>query len=72
MTPTLWRGDLDVGVVVITTYTIMTPNGAIDAFRQGGLAKTIPTADESRDVRPEVHDVLYPYAPKTGRLRSTM
>ena len=39
---------------------------ALAAFRQTELAKTIATAYEALDVRPEVYDVLYPLRPERG------
>ncbi len=39
---------------------------ALDAFRQTELAKTIPTAYEAVEVRPEVYEVLYPLRPEKG------
>lgn len=36
------------------------------AFRETELAKTIPSAYEALEVRPEVYDVLYPLYPERG------
>ncbi len=39
---------------------------ALASFRESELAKTIPTAYEATDVRPEVYDVLFPLKPGIG------
>jgi hypothetical protein len=39
---------------------------ALAAFRETELAKTIPTAYEVVEFRPEVYDVLYPLRPEKG------
>ena len=39
---------------------------ALASFRETELAKTIPTAYEAIDVRPEVYDVLFPLRPERG------
>jgi hypothetical protein len=39
---------------------------ALAAFRETELAKTIPTAYEVIEFRPEVYDVLYPLRPEKG------
>ncbi len=39
---------------------------ALAAFRESELAKTIPTAYEATEVRPEVYEVLYPLHPERG------
>jgi hypothetical protein len=39
---------------------------ALAAFRETELARTIPTAYEAVDVRPEVYEVLYPLRPERG------
>jgi len=36
---------------------------ALAAFRESELAKTIPTAYEAVEFRPEVYDLLYPLRP---------
>ena len=41
---------------------------ALAAFRDTELAKTIPTAYESTDIRREVYEVLYPLRPEKGPL----
>lgn len=40
--------------------------GALDAFRETELAKTIPAAYEAVDVRREVFEVLFPLRPEQG------
>jgi NADPH:quinone reductase-like Zn-dependent oxidoreductase len=35
-------------------------------YRETELARTIPTAYEAVDVRPEIYDVLYPLWPERG------
>jgi hypothetical protein len=40
--------------------------GALDAFRDTQLAKTIPAAYETTDVRREVFEVLYPLRADVG------
>jgi hypothetical protein len=39
---------------------------ALEAFRQTELAKTIPSANEAVEVRPEIYEVLYPLRPTQG------
>ena len=39
---------------------------ALAAFRETELAKTIPTAYEVVEFRPEVYDLLYPLRPERG------
>lgn len=39
---------------------------ALDAFRESELAKTIPSAYEAVEVRPEIYEVLYPLRPERG------
>lgn len=39
---------------------------ALAAFRETELAKTIPTAYEAVETRPEVYEVLYPLHPERG------
>lgn len=39
---------------------------ALDAFRETELARTIPTAYEAVEVRPEVYEVLYSLWPDRG------
>jgi hypothetical protein len=39
---------------------------ALAAFRETELAKTIPTAYEAEEVRPEIYEVLYPLHPERG------
>jgi len=39
---------------------------ALDAFRQTELARTIPTAYEATEIRPEIYDVIYPLHPNRG------
>jgi hypothetical protein len=39
---------------------------ALDAFRETELAKTIPTAYEVVEFRPEVYELLYPLRPERG------
>ncbi len=39
---------------------------ALAAFRESELAKTIPTAYEAVEFRPEVYDLLYPLRPERG------
>ena len=39
---------------------------SLDAYRESKLAKTIPTAYEAIDVRPEKYDVLYALHPNRG------
>jgi len=41
---------------------------ALVAFRDSGLAKSIPSAYEATDVRREVYDVMYPLHPDRGPL----
>jgi hypothetical protein len=41
---------------------------ALDAFRETDLAKTIPSAYEAVEVRPEIYEVLYPLYPERGPL----
>ena len=41
---------------------------ALAVYRQSELAKTIPTAYEAVEVRPEVYDVLYSLRPAKGPL----
>lgn len=43
---------------------------ALAACRESELAKTIPTAYEATDVRPEVYEVLFPLKPEIWPLRS--
>ena len=39
---------------------------ALAAFRETELAKTIATAYEAKEVRPEIYEVLYPLHPERG------
>jgi len=39
---------------------------ALSAFRETELAKTIPTAYQAKEIRPEVYEVLYPLHPNRG------
>jgi len=39
---------------------------ALVAFRETELARTIPTAYQAVDVRPETYEVLYPLWPERG------
>lgn len=39
---------------------------ALSEFRESELAKTIPTAYEAVEFRPEVYEVLYPLHPERG------
>ena len=39
---------------------------SLAAFRDSELAKTIPTAYEATDVRPEVYELMYPLYPDRG------
>ena len=39
---------------------------ALSAFRETELAKTIPTAYQAKEIRPEVYEVLYPQHPNRG------
>lgn len=39
---------------------------ALLEFQESELAKTIPTAYETTEFRPEVYDVLYPLHPERG------
>ena len=39
---------------------------ALEAYRDSELARTIPTAYQATDVRPEVYEVLYPLHPDRG------
>ncbi len=39
---------------------------ALEAYRKSELARTIPTAYEATEVRPETYDVLYPLRPDRG------
>jgi hypothetical protein len=41
---------------------------ALDAFRETELARTIPTAYEAVEIRPEVYDVLHSLRPERGPL----
>jgi hypothetical protein len=41
---------------------------ALDAFRKSELAKTIASAYEAIEVRPEIYEVLYPLRPERGPL----
>jgi hypothetical protein len=41
---------------------------ALDAFRETELAKTIPTAYEATEVRPEIYEFLYPLREDRGPL----
>ena len=43
---------------------------ALAAFRETELAKTIPTAYEAKEVRPEIYDVLFPLYPDSGPIKS--
>jgi hypothetical protein len=43
---------------------------ALAAFRETELAKTIPTAYEAKEVRPEIYDVLFPLYPDRGPIKS--
>lgn len=38
----------------------------LDAFRKTELAKTIPSAYEAAEVRPEIYELLYPLYPERG------
>ena len=42
---------------------------AMEAFRETALAKTIPTAYEATEVRPEVYEFLYPLFPDRGPVK---
>ncbi len=42
---------------------------ALAAFRETELAKTIPTAYEAKEVRPEIYDVLFPLYPDRGPIK---
>lgn len=44
---------------------------ALSAFRETELAKTIASAYEAVEVRPEVYDVLYPLYPQRGPVAGT-
>jgi len=39
---------------------------ALEAYRKSELARTIPTAYEATEVRPETYEVLYPLRPDRG------
>ena len=39
---------------------------ALAAFRESELARTIPTAYETVELRAEVYDLLYPLRPESG------
>jgi hypothetical protein len=39
---------------------------AVAAFRETELARTIPTAYEAVDARPEAYEVLYPLVARAG------
>jgi hypothetical protein len=41
---------------------------ALAAYRESELAKTIPTAYDATDVRPEVYEVLFSLKPEIGPL----
>lgn len=41
---------------------------ALDHFRETELAKTIPSAYEAKEVRPEVYEVLFSLHPERGPL----
>jgi len=43
-------------------------NASLAAFRESELAKTIPSAYEATEVRPEIYEVLYPLHPERGPL----
>jgi Putative mono-oxygenase ydhR len=43
---------------------------ALTAFRETELAKTIPTAYEAKEVRPEVYDVLFPLYLDRGPIKA--
>lgn len=43
---------------------------ALAAFRETELAKTIATAYEASDVRPEIYDVLFPLYPDRGPIKA--
>jgi hypothetical protein len=43
---------------------------ALAAFRETELAKTIPTAYEAKEVRPEIYDVLFPLYPDRGPIKA--
>ena len=43
-------------------------SAALAAFRETELARTIATAYEAVEVRPEVYDALYPLRPEQGPL----
>ncbi len=43
---------------------------ALAAFRETELAKTIPTAYEAEEVRPEIYDVLFPLYPDRGPIKA--
>ncbi len=43
---------------------------ALAAFRETELAKTISTAYEAKEVRPEIYDVLFPLYPDRGPIKA--
>jgi hypothetical protein len=43
---------------------------ALAAFRETELAKTIPTAYEAKEVRPEIYDVLFPLYQDRGPIKA--
>ena len=43
---------------------------ALAAFRETELAKTIPTAYEAKEIRPEIYDVLFPLYPDRGPIKA--
>ena len=43
---------------------------ALASFRETELAKTIPTAYEAKEVRPEIYDVLFPLYPDRGPIKA--
>ena len=43
---------------------------ALAAFRETELAKTIPTAYEAKEVRPEIYDILFPLYPDRGPIKA--
>jgi hypothetical protein len=45
---------------------------ALKRFRESELAKTIPTAYQTSEIRLEVYEVLYPLRPERGPLEAEM
>ena len=43
---------------------------ALAAFRETELAKTIPTAYEAKEIRPEIYDVIFPLYPDRGPIKA--